>query len=101
METLFYYLLYFGILSILSLLAILLFKKRWIKKVRTTYFFTPITLVVVVLVNYLFFYTEPEQPFCGFPYIINSTIILFLSTFLSMPIQLLLNRLFKVEGGGD
>jgi hypothetical protein len=55
MEPLLFYLKIFGILSIPCLIAILLFKKKILKTVRSTYYFTPIVLAILLIGNHLLF----------------------------------------------
>ena len=97
MEPLLFYLQFFGILSIPCLIAIFLFKKNILKTIRATYYFTPIVLAILLIGNYLLFYIEPKEPYCGFPPVINIPLVLIISTLFSTLIQSLLNRLFKVN----
>jgi len=97
MEPLIFYLQFLGILSIPCLIAILLFKIKILKTVRSIYYFTPIVIAIFLIGHYLLFYTEPKEPSCGLPPIINIPLELIISTLFSTLIQLLLNRIFKVN----
>lgn len=66
MEPLLFYLKFFGILSIPCLLAIILFKKRVIKTVRATYYFTPVILAIFLIGNHLLFMRNPKSLFAVF-----------------------------------
>lgn len=97
MESIIFYIKFLTILVTPCLLAVILFKLKILKTVRSTYYFTPIMLAILLFGNNLFFYTEPKEPFCGFTPKIAILLLLLVSTPVTLFIQYVLNQIFKVN----